>query len=186
LPEEHHDLILRAREGDLPSFQLLVEHYQRFVFAVAFRLLGSEEDARDAAQECFVRLWKNLRKYDIERTFSTWLYKITVNLCCDELRRARRRKIIGNDAGEMIDIPWQGDVEESLNNADLAEKIRQLAQGLKARQRTVFVLRDLQELELDEIADILNTPVATVKSNLYYARRNIRAQCEKLGYGYEM
>lgn len=187
MPEEYHDLILRAREDDIRAFQLLVEHHQRFVYSVAFRLLGSEEDARDAAQECFIRLWKNLRKYDVERTFTTWLYRIIANLCYDQLRRtARSRNLHGANTEDLTTIPCQGDLEKSLANADLAEKIRLLAQNLQPRQRMVFVLRDLQELELTEIAVILETSVTTVKSNLYYARRNIRAHCEKLGYGYEV
>ena len=185
LPDEQHALILRARSGDLHAFQLLVEKHQQFVYTVAFRLLGSREEARDAAQEVFVRLWKGLGSYDPNRRFTTWLYKIAANLCCDLLRRSKRRpQLITNDADDRL--LWQGDLEASISDIELAERIRLLSHDLAPRQRLVFVLRDLHELELEEISEITGLNVSTVKSNRYYARRNLRARCQKLGYLDEM
>ncbi len=177
-------LIYKAQNGDLDAFRSLVETHQQFAYNVAFRFLTNQEDARDVVQECFIRLWKNLHKFDARKKLTTWLYKIITNLCYDDMRRAYNRyKCDPVEKEESFrNLTDHDDAVDKLSNADLADKIKCLSAHLKPRQRAVFVLRDVEDLEMDEIAEILKIPVSTIKSNLYYARQNIRKKCQELGY----
>ncbi len=177
-------LVIQAQQGDLVAFQKLVEKHQHFVFTVAFRLLANAEDARDVAQETFVRVWKHLPAFDRHKSFTTWLYKIITNLCYDELRRAYRRRKCNpiEKESSLSQLTIRASLEDHVSNSELAQKICQLANGLQPRQRMVFVLRDLQDLDMQEIAEILDSSVSAVKSNLYYARLNIRKKMQKMGY----
>ena len=177
-------IVRRAQNGDHDAFRHIVQEHQQFVYNVAFRFLANQEDARDVVQECFIRLWKNLHKFDARKKLTTWLYKIITNLCYDDMRRAYNRYKCDPLEKEVsfADLTNAEDAEKKLANADLAEKIRCLSAFLKPRQRAVFVLRDLEDLDMDEIAEILKISVSTVKSNLYYARQNIRQKCQELGY----
>lgn len=174
-------LINKAVSGDLDAFQQIVQEHQTLVYRSAFRILADEEDARDATQECFIRVWKNLYTFDATKRFTTWLYKIIVNVCYDELRKAyRRRKRSLND--REFSLADQCDIETETMNAELAHKIHLVSEGLKPRQRMVFALRDLQGLDMHDIAEILGISVSAVKSNLFYARKNIREKMRKQGF----
>ncbi len=184
MSHDSQQLVRNAQHGDHEAFRQLVEMHQQFAFNVAFRFLTNQEDARDVVQECFIRVWKNLHKFDARKKLTTWLYKIITNLCYDDMRRAYNKyKCDPLDKDESFSkLTQDDDADERLSNADLADKIKCLSAHLKPRQRAVFVLRDVQDVEMDEIAEILNTSVSTVKSNLYYARQNIRKKCQELGY----
>lgn len=175
-------LIKDAQAGDESAFRRLVENYQLFVYNLAFRLLTNQEDAKDVVQECFVRVWKNLTKFNVKKKFTTWLYKIVINLCYDDLRRAYNKyKCDPIEKEESLNLLVEKtSFEEKISNLDLAHKIKLISCHLKPQQRMVFVLRDLQDLKMDEIAHILKISVGTVKSNLYYARLNIRKKCEQM------
>jgi len=173
--------ISKAINGDVEAFREIVERHQQFVYRAAFRLLANAEDARDATQECFIRVWKNLHTFDASKRFTTWLYKIIVNLCYDDLRRAYRKRKSSLEPNHLS-LTGHDDIEEETINSDLAHKIRMVSKQLKPQQRMVFVLRDLEDLDLKEIAHILNISTGAVKSNLCYARRNIREKMQKLGY----
>lgn len=181
---DSQQLIHKAQSGDLDAFRQLVETHQQFAYNVAFRFLANQEDARDVVQECFIRLWKNLHKFDARKKLTTWLYKIITNLCYDDMRRAYNRYKCDpvEKESSFVNLTDQEDAVDNLSNADLADKIKCLSAQLKPRQRAVFVLRDVEDLEMDEIAEILKTPISTIKSNLYYARQNIRKKCQELGY----
>ncbi len=181
MSNENKAVLQKALSGDLDAFRDIVQTHQQFVYQAAFHLLANKEDARDATQECFVRVWKNLHAFDTTKKFTTWLYKIIVNLCYDDLRRAYKRRKVAFD-GKEFSIAGDSDVEKETINSDLAQKIRLISKGLKPRQRIIFALRDLQELELQEIAGILNISVGAVKSNLFYARKNIRKKMHEMGY----
>ncbi|MBN1480747.1 RNA polymerase sigma factor [candidate division KSB1 bacterium] len=184
MSQDSQQLIRNAQNGDLEAFRQLVESYQQFVYNVAFRFTASHEDARDVVQECFIRVWKNLHKFDARKKMTTWLYKIIINLCYDELRRAYKKyRCDSNEQQTSFEnLQHAEDVDDMLTKADLAEKIKNLSGHLKPRQRTVFILRDLEDLDMEEIAKILKISISAVKSNLYYARQNIRKKCQQLGY----
>jgi RNA polymerase sigma-70 factor (ECF subfamily) len=175
-----YDILFRAKEGDTSAFRGLVEHYQQYVFSLAFRLLCHEEDAKDVVQECFIRIWKHLPKYDLEKKFTTWMYKIVTHLCYDRIKARRRSRISVDSNGlENLSLPDEKDMEKEMTNRELVRIIESLADTLTPKQRMVFILRDLQDLNMKEVSHILDMPIHSVKSNLYYARHHIRVKMEQ-------
>lgn len=181
-PETSHvsELIGRCLRNESGAFRRLVEEHQSYVFSLAFRLLRDEDDARDVVQETFIRVWKNLHRYDQRAKFTTWLYTITVNLTSDMLKsRARRRRWFLAPGTEETQHSAEAKEEMNIVNGDLAANIKTLAGKLPPRQQLVFVLRDLQDLSVDEVGRILSMSTSSVKTNLCYARRFIRAHMQQ-------
>lgn len=177
--EEAEQLIERCRKRDSAAFATLVSAFQPLVFRVAFRLLCDEDEAKDVVQETFIRVWLSLEKYRKEYRFSTWIYKIACNLCYDRLRTIRHA--LPADDEELASIPATGDdVETSVANRQLRELILRYTQDLPPRQRMVFTLRDVEELEVDEVEAITGLPPEKIKSILYLARKNIRNRINQL------
>ena len=169
--------------GDIRAFEKLVKLYQSYAYILAFRILWNEEDARDIVQETFIRVWKNITRYDSKVRFTTWLYKIVTNLCFDKLKSDKRRKkymAMSASYDHISKVPDVNNPDKKLNDNDLVEQIRIIAKNLTTKQRMVFTLRDLQDLEINEIAEILHMSSGAVKSNLHLARKTIRNELEKL------
>lgn len=179
------DTILRSQQGDLHAFQQLVEHFQNYVFVLASRLLGNEEDARDAVQETFIRVWKHIGRFNFNSKFTTWLYRIVTNLCFDRIKSQKRKnKIFDQDhePAQLLASAGEQDVENDCIKKDLVDTIMTLSEELTPKQRVAFVLRDLQDFNMKEVAQISGMSLNSVKSNLFYARRNIRERLEQLDY----
>ena len=166
-------LIKRSRAGDSLAFRQIVTGYQSYAYSLAVRLLCHEEDAKDAVQEAFIRVWKHLDRYDSTIKFSTWLYKIVTHLCYDRLRTRKRMKTVSRFPDQPSDHP-----EKLYESRDLIARIRRLVHTLSAKQRLVFVLRDLQDQSVEDTARILNMSRSSVKSNLSLARKKIRERVE--------
>jgi len=172
-----HELVKRSLEGDLGAFRELMDWQKEYAFILAIRLLHDEEDAQDVVQEAFIRIWKNLAKYREEVKFTTWLYKIVVNLCYDRIKmESRRNNIFGYLRGLIghKEVADSRDLEAEAENADMREYILTVAKKLPPMENLVFHLRDLQDLSIEEIADVAGISVSSVKTNLCYARRRIR------------
>jgi RNA polymerase sigma-70 factor, ECF subfamily len=175
--------LARSKQGDAWAFRQVVEAYQRYAFSLAFRIVCNEEDARDIVQEAFIRVWKHIKEYTPEVKFTTWLYRIVVNLSYDRLKGERRRRGLFTVISKMSGTDHDADAlsaETNIMNRDLADRINAVAQGLPLRQRMVFVLRDLQDLSVAEVAEILDMSHESVKTNLCYARRHIRLRLERM------
>ncbi len=173
------DMIKNSQKGDLAAFQNLVEQFQEYIFILAVRLLGNEEDARDAVQETFIRAWKHIGRFHFGNKFTTWLYRIVTNLCYDRLKAQKRRNLVfdyhrDDDQERLLQSADDFDLEEVSIKKDLVDKIIAFAQELTPKQRLVFVLRDLQDASVDEVAHITGMSSGSIKTNLYYARRFIR------------
>ncbi|MBI5729788.1 MAG: RNA polymerase sigma factor [Ignavibacteriales bacterium] len=179
--EQLNELILKANKGDTKAFEVIVRNYHKFGYAVAFKILYNEEDAKDVVQECFIRIWKHLNEYDKKIKFTTWMYKIVVNLCFDKLRsQKRKRNIFKNfDEESVINAPGGIDLEKELTNKELAAIIKHFASGLSEKQKTVFILRDMEDLSIEEVSEIMNISSGSVKTNLFYARQSIRKKIIK-------
>jgi RNA polymerase sigma-70 factor (ECF subfamily) len=175
--EKVETLVERSKQHDMAAFRQLVEICQPVVFRIAFRLLCSEEEAKDIVQETLVRVWLHLHKYDHRARFSTWLYKIACNLCYDRLR-AMKPAVTSVDLSEL-DIPDGHNIEQSVINRDLIEMITALTNDLTPKQRLVFTLKDIEGLELEEVREITGMTGAKIKSNLYLARQYIRKKIDK-------
>jgi RNA polymerase sigma-70 factor (ECF subfamily) len=168
------ELLVRSREGDQRAFGDLVRRFQPYAFRLAFRLLADEDEARDVAQEAFIRVWRHLERYEPQTRFTTWLYRIVTNLAYDRLRAGRRRRRALEAAVAETRELGTSDSAIRHENQELASRIGALVEELPPRQRVVFALRDLHGLSVAEAAEILNMAEGTVKANLSYARKKIR------------
>jgi len=180
--DQIQDMIRRSGAGDLSAFQQLVEHYQHYAYILAFRLLGNDEDAKDAVQEAFIRVWKHIKNFNFSSKFTTWLYRIVTNLCLDRIKAQKRKNRVfsQNIEPDQLLIPAnEKNPEENYIKKNLAGTILHLSETLTPKQRIVFVLRDLQDLDMKEVARITSMSANSVKSNLFHARRNIREKLQK-------
>lgn len=172
------EFIKKAVDGDLSAFETILKNHQYYAYTVAFRVLTNDDDAKDVVQECFIRIWKSLGSYNRKVKFTTWMYKIVINLCYDKLRRRKaeneRRELLDDQLANSLNNP-----EQLLCNKEQAKIIKHFSNGLPEKQRMVFVLRDLEELTTDEVSQIMNISVESVKTNLSLARKAIRTKLIK-------
>ncbi|MFC1997466.1 RNA polymerase sigma factor [Chloroflexota bacterium] len=177
-------LIQYAQQGDLDAFNRLVLTYQDMVFNQAYRVMGEPEAAEDATQEAFISAYRKLHTYR-GGSFKAWLLRIVTNACYDELRRRKRRPTTPleptDEFDEEIESPrWLADTgeapEDTALRVELSEAIQHCLDDLSNDFRTVVVLVDIQGLDYAEAADIMGTPLGTIKSRLARARRGMR-QC---------
>lgn len=180
--EREQQLIRQSAGHDKAAFGQLVTEYQYFVFRLAFRLLCNTEEAQDATQEVFIRAWTHLSQFKPQVKFTTWLYKITVNLCYDQMRQQRRHSgLITLGQQEMgMEVPAEEDAGQDLANQELIACITRLTEELTPKQKLVFTLWDLEGIDPEEIKLITGMSSAKIKSNLYLARKYIRQRISKL------
>lgn len=165
------EIIKKAAAGDRSAFRMLVETHQRFVYTVAFRVLNNTNDAEDATQETFIRLWKNLPRYKAEIKLSTWLYRIVTNICLDLLKSAHyKRNRMTLDIAKQTNEIHARSADGIMQLHDLTKAVEEAAAQLPHVQKIIFVLRDLQGLSPEEVSSILETSEEKIKSNLYHAR----------------
>lgn len=177
-------LIELARQGDRQAFCALMEAHQGKLYGLCLRMLADREDAMDALQETMLRAYRGLPRFRDDARLSTWLYRIADNVCLDVLRARKRKPRVSletmSEAG--FDPPAQ-EGEQPEQRALRAEQLRmlRLAMGkLKEKQRHILVLRELQELEYEQIADILDISVGTVKSRIHRARKELLKILKKM------
>ena len=173
------EIINRSIVKDPTAFKKLVEMYQQFAYNIAYKILLNEDDAKDAVQETFIKIWNHIKNYRKEIRFTTWLYKIVVNLCYDKLKAKKRRNHIEMDMAEKLGYSITertalGDPQFEI--IDLKKRIRVLSKRLTLKQRMVFVLRDTLNLSVKEVCEFLKMTEGSVKTNLYLARMSIREQ----------
>lgn len=166
------ELVARSVAGDHDSFNVLIRRWERPIYALAFRVLGREDDARDICQDTFLRAFRALPGFKGEAKFSSWLYRITLNLCRDWLRRKKRTPVV--QAPEGLDIielaAEQGPVEsieDLVARRQLSAAVAAAMKQLPDEQRTAIVLKEFHGLTFQEIADLQQIPLSTVKTRLY-------------------
>jgi RNA polymerase sigma-70 factor (ECF subfamily) len=172
-------IIGRVRGGETRMFGELVQRYQDQVFGMARRFVGGRGDAEDVAQEVFLRAYRGLDGFKGDAKFSTWLYRITFNLCADWLRRNRRadrRAVTIDKAAEVAD--GRVNLEEGILESERRDKVRRALNGLDERYRSVVMLLYYQKMSYDQIASILELPTKTVETRLYRARKLLRKDLE--------
>jgi len=177
LAEVEEDVVTRSQCRDLAAFEQLVRKYQPYAFSLAMKFLCDEAEASDVVQDSFLRVWKNIDRYDPKQKFTTWLYKIVVNLCVDRFRALKRSRSIFLSRDRdlvMEDLPDERDWETVCSHGQLAEIIRTLSCQLSRKQRLVFTLRDLQDLTVEGVVEITGLSIGSIKTNLHYARKSIR------------
>ena len=181
------ELVARASAGDLESFNQLVTRWERPIYALAYRTLGREEDARDVVQEAFLRAYRGLRGFKGQAKFSSWLYRITLNLCRDWIRRERRTPLVqvaeGTDPVDLADerVAPSESVEDLVARRELSQAVAQAMAELPEEQRTAILLKEYHGLTFQEIADMQDCPLSTVKTRLYQGLTVLRRQLERAG-----
>ena len=175
------ELIEECRNGDLHNFRKVVEKSTPLIFTVAFRILGDEDAARDIVQDTMVEVWQKLGKIRTAESYKTWVYRIAVNKCYDQLRKKKKRKENSYDdqSWAVIANHLSEDGITELENRENAMIINLLTDQLSPRQKTVFVLSELEGMEAEEIVNITGMAKSVVKANLYYARKNIGSLLQK-------
>lgn len=178
-------LVEAFQAGDLAAFDLLVLRWERKIQGTVYRVLGTEEDARDVSQEAFLKAFRALPGFKGEARFSSWLYQIALNLCRDRLRRRRGKAFVSLDSlEEEGGTPVQGgglSPYEMAERGALLGRVREALAALPDEQREVIVLKEYEELTFLEIAEILDAPLSTVKTRLYRGLGNLRSRLERQG-----
>src|SRR6266446_850467 len=180
------ELVARSIRGDADSFNELILRWERPIYALAYRTIGREEDARDVCQETFLRAFRALPGFRGQAKFSSWLYRIALNLCRDWLRRERRAPTV--QAPEDVDIiEMAAAIEPSESIEDLVGRRAQMRSveaamaRLSEEQRTAIVLKEYHGLTFQEIADLVGCPLSTVKTRLYQGLTVLRRELARTG-----
>jgi RNA polymerase sigma-70 factor (ECF subfamily) len=175
-------LVGAAKEGDMAAFEELVGRHRDKIYARAFSMMRNEDEALDMAQEAWVKSWQRLKQFQGDSSFGTWMTRIVINLCLDQLRKRKRQR---TESIEEMDEE-SGGVErhmpvvvvnptERLERVELRKKIDAALGQLSAEHRTVLILHEFDEMEYKEIARTMGCSIGTVMSRLFYARRKMAA-----------
>ena len=178
------ELVARSIGGDLDSFNQLVLRWERPIYALAYRVIGREEDARDVCQETFLRAFRALGGFKGQAKFSSWLYRITLNLCRDWIRRERRQPLAQTPEGiDLVELAGEAEDTESIEDLvarkEIGAAVAKAMALLPEEQRTAIVLKEYHGLTFQEIADMLDCPLSTVKTRLYQGLTVLRRQMER-------
>ena len=182
------ELVSRSIGGDADSFNQLVLRWERPIYALAYRVIGREEDARDVCQETFLRAFRALGGFRGQAKFSSWLYRIALNLCRDWVRRQRRTPVV--QLPEDVDVielaasrePTEP-IEELVARRDLTRAVEKAMARLPEEQRTAIILKEYHGLTFQEIADLVGCPLSTVKTRLYQGLTVLRREVDQREVG---
>ena len=176
-------LIKDAASGDTEAFEQIMIHSQQRVMAMTWRMLGNEADARDASQEVFLRVYKYLKRFKPDQDFFAWLYGITINVCRDIARKRQRHQAQFTSLTETEEafavVADQQGAEEILQRSQERDLIANALAVLSYKERVAIVLRDIEGLSTDEVAQILKSSATTVRSQISSARKKIRSSCRQ-------
>ena len=180
------ELVARSMGGDHDSFNQLVLRWERPIYALAYRVIGREDDARDVCQETFLRAFRALGGFKGQAKFSSWLYRITLNLCRDWIRRQRRQPVAQAPEGvDLLDLATETTPAESIEDLvarrELSHAVARAMASLPDEQRTAIILKEYHGLTFQEIADLLDCPLSTVKTRLYQGLTVLRRQLAGAG-----
>ena len=184
------ELVTRAKQGDQDAFARLVEANQNKIYSLALRMTGNPEDGADLAQEAFLKAWRSLPAFQEESSFSTWLYKLTSNLCIDFLRKEKRRKAAvttvsldddGDDSPPAQVPDHRFTPETEVERRELRAAMSRALQNMSDEHRQILILREVEGLSYTEIADLLGLEEGTVKSRIARARISLRNILQKDG-----
>jgi RNA polymerase sigma-70 factor (ECF subfamily) len=170
-------LIKSAQKGNDAALEALLFAYEKKVYNVAYRFMGNEADAYDMAQEALIKIYKGLRTFRLESSFSSWVYRLTVNTCLDGLRKRKKSPLSLDstmESGVVIEDKNSGTPEEHALNIESREDIQKAINTLSDDHRITVVLRDIQGLSYDEIAETLSISIGTVKSRLSRGRQRLK------------
>ena len=180
------ELVARSISGDNESFNELILRWERPIYALAYRTIGREEDARDVCQETFLRAFRALPGFRGQAKFSSWLYRIALNLCRDWVRRERRTPVVQPPEDvDLMDLAAAAEPSEAIEDLvarkDMTRVVERAMALLPEDQRTAIVLKEYHGLTFQEIADLVGCPLSTVKTRLYQGLTVLRRELAKTG-----
>ena len=181
------ELVDRSKTGDTESFNQLVRRWERPIFALAYRTLGREEDARDVTQETFLRAFRALPGFKGDAKFSSWLHRIALNLCREWMRKDRRTPVVAVPEGVDVEQlasehqPHTASVEDLAARAELSRGVSKAMERLPEEQRTAILLKEYHGLTFQEIADMTNCPLSTAKTRVYQGLTLLRKHLAEQG-----
>jgi RNA polymerase sigma-70 factor (ECF subfamily) len=177
-------LIRRCLRGDQTAWELIVRQYRRKVFNTAYKFVGRHDQAEDLTQDIFLKIFKSLDTFDSRANFQTWLISVSRNLCIDHYRRVRKeRETIDRDvdANELSPVSREPSPMSGLERRDRVSLLRHAMAKLPDTLRTAVLMRDIQEMSYQEIADALHLPEGTVKSRINRGRTELARHVKRLG-----
>lgn len=187
---DDESLVRAAQQGDLEAFEELVARHRDKIYARAYSMMRNEEEALDLSQEAWVKAWQRLAQFQRESSFGTWMTRIVINLCLDQLRKHKRQRSESLDAinEESGGVERQMPIvtvnpTERLERAELRQRIETALGQLSYEHRTALVLHEFEEMEYKEIARVMDCSIGTVMSRLFYARRKLAAILSDLRKG---
>ena len=199
---EDSRLILKFIDGDVQAFNVLVTRWQNRIFNFVFKVLGRREDAKDVTQKTFIKVYKNLRKLKDSEKFSAWIHQIAMNLCRDDMRKHKRSRTISihqkirTSSGEDMELQdflsdGSNEMLDDLHQGEVVEIIRRGLNMIPEEQRIVIIMKEYQGLKFREISEILQEPLNTTKSRMYYGLNALRKalaelEIDKEVFQYEM
>ncbi|WP_430814411.1 RNA polymerase sigma factor [Carboxylicivirga sp. RSCT41] len=171
-------LIEKSRTGNSMAFGVLVERYSNYCYSIVCRIVGNRAEAEDVVQDAFVLAWQEIDGFDCKKgKFTTWLYTIATRLAIDILRKRRSQEDL---IAVKEDDSNENDALKNLFNEELEEQIKWACKSLTALQKAVFVLREIEEMDVHEVSEITGLSAKQIKDNLYVARKKVREQLQKV------
>ena len=181
---DDEDLVLRSQQGDVRAFDQLVQRYHGKIYGLTYNMTSNREDAEDLTQEVFVKAFEALPRFRGNSSFYTWLYRIAVNKTINYRKKRNRRRAMSLDQFDQEiklddvyhELTAKGSPLRSISLTELQEKLNEVLQNLSEKHRTVVVMHDMQGIPHEEIAKVVKASVGTVRSRLFYARRQMQAE----------
>ncbi len=181
------ELVALSMSGDTESFNQLIVRWERPIYALAYRTLGREEEARDVVQETFLRAFRGLKNFRGQAKFSSWIYRIALNLCRDWMRRERRAPIAPTPEGvDLVELAAEQEPAESIEDLvarhDMSRVVARAMARLPDEQRMAIILKEYHGMTFQEIADLQSVPLSTVKTRLYQGLSVLRRVLQQEGH----
>ena len=176
---EDRELVQTIREGDSLAFEQLVRRKTPKVYALCYRIIGNAEDAKDIAQLVFIKLWENLDKYDPHYAFNTWLYRMVTNVAIDFMRSKQSRDNAVNSTLRLVKTEAEAEQGLVVQRKEIENVFNDVSASLSPKQKTIFVMNQMDDLPSSEIARILGCRESTVRNHLFNARKVMQQQLQK-------
>src|SRR5215212_1501852 len=175
---DDRQLVQTIREGDTDAFEQLVRRKTSKVYAICYRIIGNAEDAKDISQLVFIKLWENLAKYDPQYAFDTWLYRMVTNVAIDFMRNKQSRDNAVNSNLRLVKTSADAEPGVIVQRKEIENVFNDVASALSPKQKTIFVMNQMDDLPSAEIAKILGCRESTVRNHLFNARKLMQQQLQ--------
>ena len=176
---DDRQLVQTIREGDADAFETLVRRKTTKVYALCYRIIGNAEDAKDISQLVFLKLWENLEKYDPAYAFDTWLYRMVTNVAIDFMRNKQSRDNAVNSTLRLVKTEADAEQGVVVQRKEVENVFNDVSSVLSPKQKTIFIMNQMEDLPSAEIAKILGCRESTVRNHLFNARKAMQAQLQK-------